>query len=64
MDEDLIRDVKLNCDISDAKYWGYFSVCGLLMRYRDLFRSEMGLKPWSEISRTEIAAWLREHGAR
>ncbi|HEX9861410.1 MAG TPA: hypothetical protein VGB23_09410, partial [Nitrospirota bacterium] len=64
MDEDLIRDVKLNCDISDAKYWGYFSVCGLLMRYRDLFRSEMGLKPWSEISRTEIAAWIEQKEAR
>ena len=58
MDIDLINDIKFNCDVSDAQYWGYFSVCGLLMRYRDLFRSEKGLKPWAEINREEILSWI------
>jgi hypothetical protein len=60
MNEPLINDIKFNCDVSDAKYWGFYSVCGLLMRYRDLYRSEMGLKPWSAIDRTEIAAWIEK----
>jgi hypothetical protein len=58
MDITLINEIKFNCDVSDAQYWGYFSVCGLLMRYRDLFRSEKGLKPWAEIDRGEILSWI------
>ncbi len=58
MDEELLQDIKFNCDVSDAQYWGYFSVCGLLMRYRDLFRSERGLKPWASLDRAEIGAWI------
>ncbi len=60
MADSLIEDIKFNCDVSDAKFWGYFSVCGLLMRYRDLYRSEKNLKPWSNIGREDIAAWI-EH---
>lgn len=58
MDAALKNDIKYNCDVSDAAYWGYFSICGLLLRYRDLYRSEQGLKPWADISRTDITAWI------
>lgn len=58
MDDVLRNAIKFNCNVSDAQFWGYFSVCGLLMRYRDLFRSEQGLKPWSNIRHEEIAAWI------
>ncbi len=64
MHETLHNDIKFNCDVSDAQYWGYFSVCGLLMRYRDLFRSEKGLKPWAEINREEIGDWIAGKEAR
>ena len=56
--------IKYNCDVSDAKFWGYFSICGLLLRYRDLYRSEKGLKVWTNIDRKEIAAWISEKEAR
>jgi len=59
-----IHDIKFNCDVSDAKYWGFFSVCGLLMRYRDLYRSEKGLQPWAEIGREDIAAWITKKESR
>ena len=55
-----IRQVKFNCDISDAKFWGYYSICGLLMRYRDLYRSEHSLMPWDSIRHDEISNWI--HG--
>ncbi len=58
MDSELLANIKFNCDVSDSQFWGYFSVCGLLMRYRDLYRSEMGLKPWSEISHEKIGLWI------
>ncbi len=64
MDNTYLEDIKWNCDISDAQYWGYFSICGLLLRYRDLYRSEQGLKPWANISRSDIAAWIEKKEAR
>ncbi len=57
---DFFEDVKYNCNISDAKYWGYFSICGLLMRLRELYRAEHGLKPWSPIDRNDILRWIGE----
>ena len=59
-----LEDIKFNCDVSDARYWGHFSICGLLMRYRDLFRSEMGIDPWSPIPREEIAEWIGRKESR
>ena len=64
MDPVLLSDIKYNCDVSDAQYWGYFSVCGLLMRYRELFRSEKGLKPWAVIDREEIGKWIGDKESR
>jgi len=64
MDAVLLSDIKYNCNISDAQFWGYFSVCGLLMRYRDLYRSERGLKPWSEIDRIDIMSWIADKEAK
>ena len=64
MDNSYREAVKFNCDVSDAQYWGYFSICGLLMRYRDLYRSEKGLKPWTNIGREDIAAWIAQKEAR
>ena len=64
-DRDHYRDaIKFNCDVSDALYWGYFSICGLLLRYRDLYRSEKGLKLWANIGREEIGAWIAAKEAR
>ncbi len=64
MDNILKENIKFNCDVSDALYWGYFSICGLLLRYRDLYRSEKGLKAWADISRTDIADWIEAKEAK
>jgi hypothetical protein len=55
-----IQQVKLNCNISDAKFWGYYSICGLLMRYRELYRSEHSLMPWDSIDHGEVCQWIQE----
>jgi hypothetical protein len=57
-------DIKFNCDVSDARYWGYYSICGLLLRYRDLYRSEQGFKPWTNINREDIGAWIQSKEGR
>jgi hypothetical protein len=64
MHEALLEDIKFNCDVSDAQFWGYYSICGLLMRYRDLFRSEKGLKPWADIRREAIGSWIGQKESR
>lgn len=58
--EDLIRQVKLNSNISDAKFWGSYSICGLLMRYRELYRNEHALMPWDVIDHKEVSSWIHE----
>jgi len=58
--DSFFADVKYNCDVSDARYWGSFSICGLLMRVRDLYRSEMAMDPWDRIPQHEISQWLDE----
>lgn len=56
----LISSVKKNCNISDAKYWGYYSLCGLLLRLRELYQIERGLRPWERINHEEISEWISE----
>jgi hypothetical protein len=56
--KDLISQVKKNCDISDAKYWGTFSICGLLLRLRELYRSENNIKHYHKISTRDIGEWI------
>jgi len=56
----LIQQVKLNCNVSDAKFWGFYSICGLLMRYRELYRSEHSLMPWDSIDNAEVCQWIQE----
>jgi hypothetical protein len=57
----LIRHVRRNCDISDARHAGMFSICGLALRLRDLFKWEKGLAPWEEGDPAEVLEWI---GAR
>lgn len=56
----VISQVKRNCNISDAKFWGEYSICGLLLRLRELYRSERGLKLWESIPQKEISEWVSE----
>jgi hypothetical protein len=56
--EELLPQVRKNCLISDARYWGYYSVCGLLMRLRELYMFERDIPPGSEVDRQEISEWI------
>jgi hypothetical protein len=56
--DELIRRIQRNCDISDARYGGVFSVCGLALRLRDLFKWERGLAPWEEGDPAEVLNWI------
>jgi hypothetical protein len=54
----IAAQIKHNCNISDAKYWGFYSPCGLLLRLRGLYSLEKGIQPWQTVSRDKIADWI------
>jgi hypothetical protein len=59
--DELTQQVRRNCDISDARHGGVFSVCGLALRLRDLYKWEKGLPPWEEGDPGDVLDWI---GAR
>ncbi|MCX8034100.1 MAG: hypothetical protein N3A00_02130, partial [Thermodesulfovibrio sp.] len=58
INSEFIETVSYNCDVSDAKYWGYFSICTLLLRLRELFKVGKNLEPWDRIDNEEIIPWI------
>ncbi len=54
----LVQQIQRNCDISDAQHSGIFSICGLALRLRDLFKWERGLEPWEEGDPTAVLEWI------
>jgi len=59
LDLDAIKtQVLRNCNISDARYAGYYSVCGLALRLRDLYKWEKDLQPWQEEDPAVMLDWI------
>jgi hypothetical protein len=54
----LIEEVRWNCDIASAGQAGHFSLCGLLMRLRQLYKWEHGLPPWREPEVEAALEWV------
>jgi len=52
------HQVLKNCEISDAQHAGLYSICGLALRLRDLYKWENGLNPWEEKDSSEILDWI------
>ncbi len=60
----VIDQVRYNCDLSDARFAGHYSVCGLALRLRDLFKWEQRLAPWDERDASEVLAWIDQREQR
>jgi hypothetical protein len=54
----IITQVQENCGISDSRYAGIYSICGLALRLRDLYKWDTGLEPWVERDSSEILEWI------
>lgn len=55
-----IRQVRWNCRLASAGGAGTYSLCGLLLRLRQLYKWEHGLKPWQEPDPDAVLAWVAE----
>ena len=60
----LTRQVLQNCEISDANNAGLYSICGLALRLRDLYKWENQLLPWEEHDSSEILDWIEAKETR
>jgi hypothetical protein len=58
--DSITRQVLRNCAVSDAHHAGYYSVCGLALRLRDLYKWEKGLDPWVEEDARVMLDWIGE----
>ena len=55
---DVTEQILRNCHISDARHAGLYSICGLALRLRDLYKWEMGLPPWQEGEPSQLLEWI------
>ncbi|KMY66341.1 hypothetical protein AAU61_17955 [Desulfocarbo indianensis] len=55
---ELVGQVRANCLRADAAVAGRFSMCGLLLRLRNLYKWETGMPPWREESPELVLDWV------
>ncbi|OGP72089.1 MAG: hypothetical protein A2Z73_06505 [Deltaproteobacteria bacterium RBG_13_60_28] len=56
----LISQVRWNCRLASAGGAYYYSLCGLLLRLRQLYKWEHGLQPWQEPEPDAVLTWVAE----
>ncbi|KAB2888266.1 MAG: hypothetical protein F9K32_17125 [Desulfobulbaceae bacterium] len=54
----LIADIRHNCDISDARDHGIYSMCTMVLKLRGLYKWEKGLQPWEEPESADLVDWI------
>jgi hypothetical protein len=56
----LIDSIQFNCDLSDAKDSGIYSMCTLFLRLRNLYKWQHNLDPWQEAEPKDLLAWIEK----
>lgn len=56
--QNFIHQVRHNCQHSAGAQAGLFSLCGLLLRLRQLYKWEHELLPWQEPESAEVLDWI------
>lgn len=57
---EFIRLVRWNCRLASAGGAYHYSLCGLLLRLRQLYKWEHGMQPWQEPDPDAVLAWVAE----
>ena len=53
-----IADIQHNCDISDARDHGIYSMCTMVLKLRNLYKWEKNLQPWEEPEAADLLDWI------
>jgi hypothetical protein len=54
----LLVDIQYNCDISDARDHGIYSMCSMVLKLRNLYKWQHGLEPWHEPETADLLDWI------
>lgn len=57
-DDTLLSDIQFNCDVSDARDHGIYSMCSMVLKLRGLYKWENGIEPWQEPEPAELLDWI------
>ncbi|MEJ2056697.1 MAG: hypothetical protein P8X39_02515, partial [Desulfofustis sp.] len=57
-DERLLSDIQYNCDVSDARDHGIYSMCSMVLKLRSLYKWEHRIEPWKEPESAELLDWI------
>lgn len=55
---DFLQTIQRNCDISDARDNGIYSICMLVLKLRNLYKWEHGIEPWEEPEPSDLLDWI------
>lgn len=58
VDHQLRATIKHNCDISDARDHGNYSMCSMVLKLRNLYKWEHGVEPWQEPEAPDLLDWI------
>ncbi len=59
MTESRVLDtIRHNCDISDARDNGIYSICNLVLKLRNLYKWEHAIEPWQEPASSDLLDWI------
>ncbi len=58
LQDQIIRDIQYNCDISDARDHGIYSMCTMVLKLRNLYKWEHGIEPWQEAEPADLLDWI------
>lgn len=56
----LLQTIQRNCDLSDARDHGIYSLCSLILKLRVLYKCEHGLEPWDEPESAVVLDWIEK----
>ena len=56
----LIENIQYNCDVSDARDHGIYSMCSMVLKLRNLYKWEQGIEPWDEPETGDLLDWIEK----
>ncbi len=54
----IIKDIRHNCNISDARDHGIYTMCTMVLKLRNLYKWENCLQPWQEPEPADLLDWI------
>jgi len=57
----IIDTIQHNCDISDARHAGKYSMCTFLLKMREYYRWQQGIPLSASMGKDSVGKWLVEH---